>query len=177
MPSVSEFRSSLERHGGVQRQYRWRVNFAFPVTVATSDEARDASLHAITTATPKSVLGEVLVPFGGREMPIPGDRKFEPLTVTFIGVEDDVAHTLFERWSEQFNGTESNTAVGEFADLYQDVTMDLLDKQDNVIKTYRLQDAWPQEVGELTLDQTAQDTYQQFSVILRFFQSSNPSSR
>lgn len=177
MPSVTNFRSALNRHGGVQRQHRWRITLAFPAAVATSDETRDASLLAITTTTPKSVLGEVLVPFGGREMPLPGDRKFEPISITFIGVEDDLAHTLFEAWSEQFNGSSSNTAVGEFVDSYKDVTMELLDKNDNVIKTYVLEQSWPQEVGELTLDQTSQDSYNQFVVVLRFFKSRNSSDR
>lgn len=177
MPSITNFRSAIERHRGVQRQHRWRVNLSFPAAVASSEETRDASLLAITTTTPKSVMGEIMVPFGGREMPLPGDRKFEPITMTFIGVEDDFHHSLFEAWSEQFNGTDSNTASGEYVDLYRDIEIQLLDKNDNVVKSYMLESAWPQEVGELNLDQTAQDSYGQFSIILRFFKSRNPNSR
>ena len=40
---------------------------------------------------------------------------------TFIGVEDDFHHTMMEAWSELFNGSESNTAAGEFVDMYTDV--------------------------------------------------------
>lgn len=177
MPSVTNFRSAINRHNGIQRQHRWRVNLSFPNAVATSDDTRDASLLATTTTTPKSVLGEILIPWGGREMPMPGDRKFEPLSITFIGVEDDFHHTLFEAWSEQFNGSDSNTAAGDFVDLYADIEIELLDKNDNVVKTYVLEQAWPQEVGELTLDQSAQDAFNQFTVIVRYFKSRNSSSR
>lgn len=176
MPAISNFRRVVSAHG-IGRQYRWRVNLSFPNGVATADETRDASLTAISTATPKSILGEVLVPWGGREFPFPGDRKFEPLNITFIGLSDDFNHTMFEAWSEAFNGSESNTSSDDFTNLYTDLTMDLLDSEDNVVKTYTLKNCWPQEVGELTLDQTSQDTYQQFSCILRYFSATNPSSR
>lgn len=177
MPSITAFRDTFNRHGGALRQHRWRVNLKFPTAVATSDETRDASILGLSTTTPKSVLGEILIPWGGREFPNPGDRKFEPWNITFIGVEDDFHHTLFEAWSEQFNGSESNTAAGEFTDNYADIEIELLDKNDNVIKTYVLEDAWPQEVGELNLDQTAQDSYGQFNVILRYFKARNARSR
>lgn len=177
MPSITGFRDTLGRHKGVMRQHRWRVNFSLPASVASSEDNRDMSLLAITTSTPKSVMGEILVPWGGREFPTPGDRKFEPMQFTFIGVEDDFHHTMMEAWSELFNGSESNTAAGEFADMYTDVEIQLLDKNDQVVKTYVLEDSWPQEVGELTLDQTAQDSYGQFSVTLRYFKARNSSSR
>lgn len=177
MSRITDFRAGVTKHGGVMRQYRWRFNFSFPASVASSDETKDVSVMAITSTTPKSVLGELMIPFGGREMPLPGDRKFEPISVTFIGVEDDFHHTIFERWSEAFNGTESNTAVAALEDLYKDIEIELLDKNDNVIKTYKLEDAWPQEVGELTLDQTSQDSYSQFTVVLRFFQSKSGAAR
>lgn len=177
MPQVTDFRNALNRHGGVGRQYRWRVTLSFPQSVATSDQSRDASLLAITTQTPKAVLGEVNLVWGGREFPQPGDRKFEPFQITFIGVQDDFHHTLFESWSEQFNGTLSNTSNGNFEDLYQDITLELLDSEDNVIKEYVLEDSWPQEVGELSLDQTAQDSFNQFTVTIRSFLHRNPSAR
>jgi len=177
MPSVTDFRAALTRHGGVGRQFRWRVNFSFPAGIATNDEVRDASLMAISTTTPKSTLGEVMVPFGGRENPLPGDRKFEPMNFQVLQTEDDFAHTLFEAWSEAINGSDSNTSSGALEDLYCDVEIQLLNQQDEVVKTYVLEDAWPLEVGELTLDQSAQDSFGQFPLTLRYFKSRNSSAR
>jgi hypothetical protein len=177
MPSIAGFRSALQRHGNVGRQYRWRVNLAFPAAVTSSTQTQDASILAISTQTPKFTLGEVMLPWGGREFPEPGDRKWEPFPLTFLGVEDDFHHSLFEAWQEQFNGSQSNTAADEFVNLFQDVELELLDKNDAVVKTYRLQDAWPQEVGELTLDQTAQDSYSQFTVTLRYFNCQGATAR
>lgn len=177
MSSISKVRAAISRRGGVQRQYRWRVLVNLPAYAADNELARDASLLAITTQTPPSILGELIVPWGGREIPFPGDRKFEPFPITFIGVADDSIHTAFEIWSEGINGTRSNTASYEPEEYLRDFELQLLDDRDNVIKSYTLEASWPQNVGEMELDQTSQDGYSQFTVTLRFLQATNINSR
>lgn len=174
--SINNFKSSVLRHGGVQRKYRWRINPSFPAGLVSSGESRDLSALATTTNTPKSTLGEIPVMYGGREFPFPGDRKYEAIPITFINVEDLFHHDVLETWSQLFNGDNSNNMSGNIQDLFQDWTLDMLDKNDNVVKTYRLEDCWPQEVGELELDQASQDEVSQFTFMLRFFRSTNPNS-
>ncbi|AWY10147.1 tail tube protein [Vibrio phage VP-1] len=176
MPTVNQFRAAVQRRGGVQRQYRWRVIVNFPAFAADNELARDASLTAITTQTPPSTLGEILIPWGGRELPYPGDRKFEALPITFIGVGDDSVHSAWEKWSEGINGSSSNQAGYEPSEYMRDIQIQLLDDRDVVKKTYTLEAAWPQNVGELELDQTAQDSYAQFTATLRFLQATNDNS-
>lgn len=167
---ISDFQSALQRHGGVQRQHRWRVILNLPPTVASADLIKDMSLTAITTQLPPSTLGEILIPYAGREIPLPGDRKFEPFPITFIGVEDDAIHEACEVWSELFNGTESNTQTGALEDLMVDVELQLLREDDSVIRSYFLEGSWPQEVGSLELDKQSQDSFSQFTLTLRYIQ-------
>lgn len=175
--SISEFRSAVQRHGGVQRKFRWAVNLSFPAGVVSAEDSRDMSALATTTTTPKQTLGEVLVQFGGREIAYPGDRKYEPITFTFINTEDNFAHDAFELWSQQFNGDESNTASTALSDLMSDWEINMLDQSDNITKTFKLEDTWPTEVGEIELDQASQDEYGTFTVTVRFFRSNNNNSR
>ena len=174
--SISDFRSAILRHGGPQRKYRWRINPSFPAGLVSAEEARDLSALATTSQMPKQTLGEIPIVYGGREFPFPGDRKYEAIQITFINVEDVFHHDILQQWSQLFNGDNSNYASGNIADLFKDWTMDLLDKNENVIRTDRLEDCWPQEVGEIELDQSSQDESGQFTFMLRFFKSTNPNS-
>lgn len=171
MATVNEFRAAMSRGGGVQRQHRWRVTVNFPAFVAGSDTIRDVSLLAVTTNTPTGQLGEILVPWGGRELPFPGDRRFEALPVTFINVVDNAPYNAFEVWQQYINGSNNNRASANPDDYFRDIIMELLDANDNVTKTWTLQGGWPQNLGQLELDMSAMDSYTQFTVDLRYFQA------
>ncbi|QZI90463.1 hypothetical protein MYOV003v1_p0139 [Vibrio phage 207E48.1] len=177
MPSVQDFRAALQRRGGVGRQHRWRVIVNLPPFAASPDLLKDASLMALTTQTPNGVLGEISIPWGGREIPLPGDRKYEVFPITFIASEDDSVHTAFEIWQQGINGDRNNASTIANDDSMRDFTLQLLDQNDSVVKEYVLEGAWPQEVGQLELDQTAQDSYGQFTVNLRYIMSTTANSR
>lgn len=173
MATVSDFRAAISKGGGVQRQHRWRISFNFPTFVADAATTGRVSLLAVTTNTPTGQLGEILVPWGGREIPLPGDRRFEALPVTIINCLDNAPYNAFERWQQYINGNENNRASVDLDQLFRDVVMELLDSQDRVTKTFTLQGAWPMNIGQLELDMSAMDSYTQFTVDLRFLQSTS----
>lgn len=175
--AISDFRSAISKHGGVQRKFRWRVNVSFPAGAVGSEVARDISILATTSTTPKQTLGEMMVQWGGREFPYPGDRKYEPITFTFINTQDNFAYDAFELWSQLINGDDSNTSAAPISDLLSDWTIELLDQNDDVTKVFKLEDLWPQELGEIELDQTSQDEYGTFTLNTRFFKSTTINSR
>lgn len=171
MATVDQFRAAITRGGGVQRQHRWRVTIPFPSFAADSDTTKNVCLLAITTNTPTGQLGEILIPWGGRELPFPGDRRFEALPITFINVVNNSSYNSFEIWQQSINGTSSNRSSVSEEEYFRDVVLDLLDSQDNVTKTWTLQGTWPQNLGQLELDMSAMDSFTQFSVDLRYFQA------
>lgn len=167
---IQDFRAALNRNQGVQRQHRWRVIVNYPSQAASGETILDTTLLAQTATLPPSTIGEIMVPWGGRELPLPGDRKFEPYPITFVGVQSDAIHAAFESWSELINGTASNAMSSDLTELMRDIELQLLDDQDNTIRSYILQGAWPQEVGAVELDQTAQDSHTTFTVTFRYIQ-------
>lgn len=172
MTTISALRGAIR--SGLQRQNRWRVNIAFPTYAGSSADGQQASLLARTTNTPSATIGSIDLTWGGRNLPIPGDRTYEEFTVTFIAVNDFNVHTAFERWSEQMNGSETNSGLTNLDDIFSDVTLDLLDVNDGVTKTFILHDAWPQIVGQMQLDAGSMDTYAEFEVTFRYVQYSQP---
>uniref|UniRef100_A0AAU6W401 Tail tube protein n=1 Tax=Pseudomonas phage Cygsa01 TaxID=3138529 RepID=A0AAU6W401_9VIRU len=167
MPNIADFLASVS--AGVHRQYKYRVTVNFPSIVASNDVTRTASLLAKSTAVPESIIGEMVINWGGREIPLPGDRTFPEFTLSFINTNDFKVREAWEAWSELINGSESNTAgVIDPDDYMRDITLELLGPTDNVIKTYVLQNAWPKSVGQIGLDMTAMDSFSEYDVALRY---------
>lgn len=175
MPNITEFRTALR--SGLVRQHKWRVIFNFPQYAASGDTSRQASLQARTANIPSSTLGVMEVPFGGRILPIPGDRQYEEFTTNFIAVNDHKVRDALEAWSENINGSESNTGLSALEDIMRDIVLELLDAEDNVTKTYILKDAWPVIVGQTDLDQGATDSFVEFPVTWRFINIESNTTR
>lgn len=166
MPNITEFRSAIK--SGVVRQHKWRVIFNFPAYASTSEVAHQGSLQARTANVPSSTLGVMELPWGGRVLPLPGDRQYEEFTTNFIAVNDHKVRDALERWSEGINGSESNLGLSNLADYMRDIVLEMLDSQDNVTKVYVLKDAWPVIVGASDLDQGSQDSFVEFPVTWRY---------
>lgn len=175
MSSITNFKNAIR--SGLVRQHKWRVTIDFPVFAATNDVARQAQLLARTTSTPSSTLGTMELAWGGRILPLPGDRVYEEFPVTFIGVNDFKVKDALETWSEYINGSESNTGLVNPEDYMKDIVLELLDAQDNVTKTYILKDAYPLSVGSMDLDAGAQDSYAEFPVSFRYINYESNTTR
>jgi hypothetical protein len=88
---------------------------------------------------------------------------------------DDVADKgtwdKFHTWSEQFNNHESNLAADrrQQAALCPEITCDLLDhNSDATLRTVRIKNAWPVQVGPLTLDMNAANQLGTFTVQIAY---------
>lgn len=166
MSSISEFRGAVR--SGVARQHKWKVQVNFPVYAGNNNAVRQASLLARTTTTPSSTLGVMDIGWGGRILPLPGDRTFEEYTINFIGVNDMNVRDAFERWQEAINGSESNQGLVNPDDFMRDIQLDMQDTLDNVTKTYILKDAYPTLIAGMDMDSGSQDSYVEFSVTFRY---------
>lgn len=166
MASITEFKSALS--SGVQRQHKWRVLLSFPSDIAIPNETvRNASLLATSTSTPTSQIGVIEVGWGGRIVPLPGDRNFSTeFPITFISVNDDKTYEAMIRWQNAINSYEGNAA--STTNVYADIELQLLDQSDNVTESFVLRDAFPVTVGEKALDATAQDSFVTFETSFRF---------
>jgi hypothetical protein len=167
MTAISEFKGALS--SGVLRNNRWQVVLNFPGgTLGTTTESTNSTLLARTTNVPSSTLGSLDFIYEGRKVQIPGDRTFEDFVVDFIGVQDYKIRNAFESWSELINGNESNVGIIDFTSYEQDITLNLLDTGDNIIKSYILVDAWPRIVSSSALDKGATDGFVTFSVTFAY---------
>ena len=158
--NINEFKSQLVLGGA--RPTLFQVQIQNPVNAAG-----DIKVPFMVKAAqlPASTLGVVEVPYFGRKLKQPGDRTYEPWTVTLINDEDFLIRNAIEQWSHAINSAEGNirdlqTAL-QFSSQAQ-VTQ--FSKSGVPIREYTFRDIWPSEISAIELGWENNDTIEEFQV-------------
>jgi hypothetical protein len=121
------------------------------------------------TNLPAQELTPIEVPFRGRKIYIAGDREFsETWTTTFINDTDFMVRNALERWSNGINDLALNTGVIDPADYQTDLTVEQLDRDDTILKTYIFRSAWPVSITAIELTSEAADALEEFECTWRY---------
>ena len=174
MAAIDDFKANLI--GGGARANQFRVTITPPPGIAIGLDVRRASFLVTASNLPQSQLGEIAVPFRGRNIYVPGDRPApEPWTVTFFNDTDFMVRTAMERWHNGINNFADNTGVTNAADYQTDLFVEQLDRDDTILKTYIFRSAFPVSVGQIDLTNEETTTIETFEVQWRY-QHFEPSS-
>ncbi len=124
---------------------------------------------------PGQVLGVIEIPYRGRRIKVPGDRTFPDWTITVINDSKFELRDAFERWLNNIQGMESNTATGNFniseifgGPLFQDWTVNQLDRSGAPIKAYKMIGCFPVDISPIDLSYEATDQIEEFTVTLAY---------
>ena len=121
MANIDDFKANLL--GGGARANQFRVTVTSPPGIAIGLDVRRASFLTRASNLPAQTIGEIPVPFRGRNIYISGDREFETWTTTFMNDTDFMIRNAMERWMNGINDLADNTGEvidrNEFvADIY-----------------------------------------------------------
>ena len=124
-----------------------------------------------SAALPATSVGTVELPFRGRVIKVPGDRSYETWTGTFYMDDAFALRSAYEKWIELTNGVDKNTASADIVDTWVDIKVTQLDKfggdtSDKLreLRVYRLVQAWPVSVSQISLAYDNNDSYEEFDV-------------
>ena len=73
-----------------------------------------------------------------------------------------------ELWSNGINDLAEATGVTAAADYQTDLTVQQLDRDDTVLKTYIFRSAWPTDITSIALDAGTADAIEQFDCTWRY---------
>ena len=166
MASIDDFKANLV--GGGARANQYRVTITTPPGIAIGLDVANASILAKATNLPGQTLGEVAVPFRGRNIYVTGDREFETWTTTFFNDTDFQIRNAIERWMNGMNDLAENTGVSNVADYTADLTVEQLDRDDTVLKTYIFRNAMPTSLSEIALAYNTNNEIEEFEVTWRY---------
>ena len=167
MANIHDFQANLI--GGGARANQFRVTITPPPGIAIGLDVRRASFLIRGSSLPAQTLAEISIPFRGRNIYIAGDREFtDTWTTTFMNDTDFMIRNAMERWSNGINDLADNTGVIAPADYQSDLTVEQLDRDDTILKSYIFRSAWPVTVAAIELTSDAAADIETFEVTWRY---------
>jgi len=167
--NVSSFLSKVSQ--GV-RPNMFEVSIQFP-DGAQAEDTEIVTYMCKSAALPSSNVGVIEVPFRGRTVKIAGDRTFDNWSATFINDKDFKTRSYFEKWLEQINSHQANTAgIIDPTQYGRTVTVKQLEKDDStggeVVRSYKLWYAFPTSASAIDLAYDSNDQIEEFSIEFQY---------
>ena len=97
-----------------------------------------------------------------------GDSEFETWETTIINDTDFMIRNAMELWMNGINDLANNTGVIAAADYQSDLTVEQLDRDDTVLKTYIFKSAFPQSLAAIELASDTTNALEEFEVTWRY---------
>ena len=167
MANIDDFKANLI--GGGARANQFRVTITPPPGIAIGLDVRRASFLVTASQLPASNLGEIAVPFRGRNIYVSGDRPApETWTTTFYNDTDFMVRNAMERWHNGINDFANNTGVVNSADYQTDLFVEQLDRDDTILKTYIFRAAYPLSIAQIDLSTAEATEIETFEVHWRY---------
>ena len=155
--------------GGGARANQFRVTITPPPGIAIGLDVRRASFLVTASNLPASTLGEIAVPFRGRNIYVSGDRPApDAWSTTFYNDTDFMVRNAMERWQNGINDYANNTGAVNSADYQTDLFVEQLDRDDTILKTYIFRAAYPLTVAAIELSTAEATEIETFEVTWRY---------
>ena len=161
---VDDFKSKLV--GGGARPNLFKATVTYPGyaqgdTELTSFMCKGAQL-------PASIIGQLDVPFRGRQLKIAGDRTFENWSITVINDTGMEVRNAMERWMNGINEHVTNEGLANPTDYQADMIVEQLSKSGEVTKSYTIRGAYPVNIAAIDLSYDSTDAIEEFTVELAY---------
>ena len=167
MAQIDDFKANLI--GGGARANQFRVTITPPSGIAIGLDVRRTSFLCTASQLPASTLGEIAVPFRGRNIYVSGDRPApETWTTTFYNDTDFMIRNAMERWQNGINDYAENTGVTAPADYQTDVLVEQLDRDYKILKSYIFRACYPLTVDAIELSSGEATELETFAVTWRY---------
>ena len=167
MANIDAFKANLI--GGGARANQFRVTITPPSGIAIGLDVRRTSFLCTASNLPASTLGEIAVPFRGRNIYVSGDRPApETWTTTFYNDTDFMIRNAMERWQNGINDYANNTGVTAPSDYQTDIFVEQLDRDDTTLKTYIFRACYPLTVAAIDLSSAEATELETFEVTWRY---------
>ena len=164
MSTIDIFKANLT--GGGARANQFRVFFT---SVGGIVQIPEKSLFLCKAAAlPGQTVTEIAVPFRGRNLYLAGDREFETWDSTFINDTDFAIRNAVESWLNKMNNLVTGSGAPNVADYTATLTVQQLGRDNQVLKTYVLENCMPTIVSPIDLSMETANAVEEFTVTWRY---------
>ena len=162
MANINDFKAKLA--GGGARPNQFKVTMPFPGYAQVGGEIEDLAFLCTATSIPAMNIGNVNVPFRGRQIKIAGDRTFDTWSITVLNDTDFKLRNAFERWQNGINNMTDSEGLTNPVDYQVDAFVDQLDRNGATIKSYTLRGVYPITIAAIELSYDATTSVETFNV-------------
>ena len=166
MANINDFKAKLA--GGGARPNQFKVTMPFPGYAQVGGEIEDLAFLCTATSIPAMTIGNVNIPFRGRQIKIAGDRTFADWSITVLNDTDFKLRNAFERWQNGINNMSDNEGLVNPADYQVDAFVDHLDRNGGTIKSYTLRGCFPTNISAIDLNMEPTEAVETFEVSFRY---------
>ena len=162
--SIDNFKSVLQ--GGGVRPTMFQVELTFPTGVVADTTAmtNEGIFLCKASQLPASVVGEVIVPFRGRQLKVTGDRTFEDWTVTITNDTSFQLRAGMEKWAELCQNHNFALGANTLDEYFASAIVRQLDRQGEQLRAYGFEGIRPINVAQIDLDMGTNDTVEEYEV-------------
>ena len=153
--TISDFAAQFQ--GGV------RANL-YRVSITGPEDFSNLEFLCSGVSIPGSIIGTIAVPYRGRQLQVPGDRTFEPWTITMFNDPNWRFRSAFEKWSDKITGNSANISSLRGNSVYGTATVLHLDRSERVIRRYVLTDIFPTSIAAIELASATNDEVETYTV-------------
>lgn len=174
--SITGIRAQLTGSGA--RPNLFQVTMAFPLVSSAGVGGIPGPASGLVTfmaessSIPADKIGEIEVPYMGRKLYYPGDRDFDPWTITVMNDENFFIRDAFEMWMSALNSHQGNIRDNSAATPAGYTTNALVQQFSKLdlppIKQYQMVSFFPTELGAIELDWGTNNTIEKFQVTFRY---------
>lgn len=140
--------------------------------VEAGDASDTAKFFCRAAQMPASTIGVIEVPVQGRTYKIPGDRTFEPWTITVMNDRNQALRRSFERWINLMNNAKRNRSNFKGLGYFANPQVHLLSRYAKgeegddgfTVKKYKFHHCYPSNISSMDLDANANDQIMEFTV-------------
>lgn len=167
MSSIGQFKAQMINGGFRPNQFE--VMLTFPSIIPGGSLAgQKTQFLAKSAQLPSSTVEPITTSFRGRQVKFAGERTFQPWTIDVYSDTDFSVRNAFESWVNTIQRPSTTNGAMQPA-LYQtDIQVNALDRNDNKVKTYILRDAFPSEIGAMSLDWETNNQIGTFQVTFEY---------
>ena len=166
MANINDFKAKLS--GGGARPNQFKVVMPFPGYAQVGGEIEDLAFLCTATSLPAMDIGQITVPFRGRQIKIAGDRTIAAWSITVLNDTDFKLRNAFERWQNGINNMSDNEGLTNPADYQVDAFVDQLDRNGATIKSYTLRGAHPTTIAAIPLAYDTNNAIETFEVTFSY---------
>lgn len=161
--NINDFKSQLANGGARGNLFKIIVNFP-TYAIQNGQETQKSSFLCRAGQIPGATVNVIEVPFRGRMLKLAGDRTFENWQVTMYNDESFDVHSAFVRWQNGINNLQTNEGLSDVTEYTADIRVQQLNRQEEVIKEFIIENAFPATIGAIDLKYDAATSIEEFTV-------------